>query len=59
MDTPDKGKSVKVSLYASEMQLLYPHRSCCENIDDVYGYDCSCSTPDKIGKKPFVVAGGK
>jgi hypothetical protein len=59
METPDEGKSVKVSLYGSEEQFLYPHSSCCENIDDVYGYDCSCSVPESIGKKPFVVAGGK
>ena len=59
MDTPSEGKSVTVSLYGSEEQLLHPHSECCQNIDDVYGYDCSCSLPEGIGKKPFVVAGGK
>lgn len=61
METPDEGKSVKVTLYGSGEKILYPHASCCENVDigNVYGYDCTCSMPEGIGRKPFVVAGGK
>eukprot|EP00593_Proboscia_inermis_P002038 CAMPEP_0171295950 /NCGR_PEP_ID=MMETSP0816-20121228/4613_1 /TAXON_ID=420281 /ORGANISM="Proboscia inermis, Strain CCAP1064/1" /LENGTH=220 /DNA_ID=CAMNT_0011769025 /DNA_START=46 /DNA_END=705 /DNA_ORIENTATION=+ len=59
MDIPGEGNRVTVSLFGSEEQTLYPHNSCCENIDDAYGYDCSCSMAEGIGKKPFVVAGGK
>ena len=62
MDTPADGNTVKVTLYGSEEQNFYPHSSCCESngdINDVYGYDCPCSVPEGIGKKPFVVAGGK
>ena len=61
METPDERKSVTVALYGSGEKFLYPHTSCCENvdIDNVYGYDCTCSIPEGIGRKPFVVAGGK
>lgn len=61
METPDEGKSVKVALYGSGEKFLHPHSSCCENvdIDNVYGYNCTCSIPEGIGRKPFVVAGGK
>ena len=59
METPDEGNSVTISLYGSGEKTMYPHSECCTNIDDVYGYDCSCSVPEAIGKKPFVVAGGK
>ena len=62
MDAPALGNTVKVTLYGSEEQNFYPHSSCCESdgdINDVYGYDCPCSVPEGIGKKPFVVAGGK
>lgn len=61
METPEEGKSVKVALYGSGEKQLYPHASCCENVDisNVYGYDCTCSMPHGIGRKPFVVAGGK
>jgi len=59
MDIPDEGNTVKLSLFGSEEKSLYPHNSCCENIDYVYGYDCSCSSPEAMGKKPFAVVGGQ
>ncbi len=62
MDIPAEGNTVKVSLYGSDETNFYPHSSCCESdgdINDVYGYECSCAAPEPIGKKPFVVAGGE
>lgn len=61
MGIPEEGNTVKVSLYGNEEKTFYPHTSCCENndIDNVYGYDCTCSMAEPIGKLPFVVAGGK
>lgn len=61
MGIPEEGNTVKVSLYGSGEKTFYPHTSCCENngIDNIYGYDCTCSMPEGIGKLPFVVAGGK
>ena len=62
MDTPAEGNSVKVSLYGSEETTLHPHGSCCASdgdVNDVYGYECSCMAPEPLGKKPFAVVGGK
>ena len=58
MDTPDEGNTVKLSLFGKVEQYISPHDPCCSNIDDVYGYDCSCSEPQIIGFKPFAVIGG-
>ena len=60
MDIPDVGNTVKVSLYGSGEKQLYPHTHSCANADisNVYGYECA-SVPEPIGRKPFVVAGGK
>ncbi len=62
MAIPEEGNSVTVALYGSGEQTLCPHdaSSCVSNdFDSVYGYECTCSEPEGIGKLPFVVAGGK
>jgi len=60
MDIPNEGNQVKILLHGFEEQTLYPHDLCCTgNIFKLDYCDEDCEDKKAIGKKPFVVAGGK
>jgi len=60
MKIPNEGNQVKILLHGFEEQTLYPHDLCCTgNVFHMDVCDEECEDKQGVGKKPFVVAGGK
>lgn len=58
MEKPAAGNKVKITLYGTEEKTLY-HMSKCGGEGHENALDLECTDVENVGKKPFIVAGGK